>query len=89
MHQTPAYARMAHIIAMLKSGRNASVQAILKSLASVKMDNGTTLKCVSKTVIRDIARAIGAAWRLTRTPGALRRSSTVFSAPSLRGSNTG
>ena len=55
MHQTPAYARMAHIIAMLKSGRNASVQAILDSLAAVKMDDGTTLECVSKTVIRDIA----------------------------------
>ena len=55
MHQTPAYARMAHIIAMLKSGKNASVQAILDSLAAVKMDDGTSLECVSKTVIRDIA----------------------------------
>lgn len=55
MHQTPAYARMAHIIAMLKSGRHASVQAIRDSLAAIRMDDGTSLECVSKTVIRDIA----------------------------------
>ncbi len=91
MHQTPAYARMAHIIAMLKSGRKASIQAILDSLVAIKMDDGTTLGCVSKTVIRDIAelKAMGCPLRFNRkldTYELLDKSWELSSVPLLGGS---
>lgn len=91
MHQTPAYARMAHIIALLKSGRNASIQAILDSLATIKMDDGTSLECVSKTVIRDIAelKAMGCPLRFNRkldTYELLDKYWELSSAPLLGGS---
>ncbi len=91
MHQTPAYARMAHIIALLKSGREASVQAILDSLANLKMDDGTSLACVSKTVIRDIAelKAMGCPLHFNRkldTYELQDKSWELSSAPLLGGS---
>lgn len=54
MQQSIPYARKAHILTLLKSGKPASVGAILESLAKVTLPDGTSLECVSKTVIRDI-----------------------------------
>lgn len=54
MRQSVSYARKAHILTLLKSGKAVSVPFILESLANVSLQDGTKLECVSKTVIRDI-----------------------------------
>ena len=67
MNQSASYARKAHILTLLKSGRPVSVSDIVESLGKVKLPDGTNLQCVTKTVIRDIAglKAMGCpvTWR--------------------------
>lgn len=54
MQQSIPYARKAHILTLLKSGKTVTVPSILESLAKLMLPDGTKLECVSKTVIRDI-----------------------------------
>lgn len=54
MHQSVSYARKAHILTLLKSGKEVTVPSILASLSKLTLPDGTKLDCVSKTVIRDI-----------------------------------
>ena len=54
MQQSIPYARKAHILTLLKSGKAVTVPSILESLAKLTLPDGTKLECVSKTVIRDI-----------------------------------
>lgn len=54
MNQSASYARKAHILTLLKSGKAVTVPSIMESLAKITLQDGTKLECVSKTVIRDI-----------------------------------
>ena len=55
MSQSTSYARKAHILTLLKSGKPVSVPYIVESLGKVTLQDGTSLACVDKTVIRDMA----------------------------------
>lgn len=55
MNQSPSYARKAHILMLLKSGKPVSVPSIVESLGKITLPDGTSLACVDKTVIRDIS----------------------------------
>jgi len=54
MQQSVSYARKAHILTLLKSGKSVTVPSIIESLSKLTLQDGTKLECVSKTVIRDI-----------------------------------
>lgn len=54
MYQSPAYARKAHILALLKSGERVSISVILESLRNLALEDGRKLECNRKTVSRDI-----------------------------------
>ena len=55
MSQSASYARKAHILTLLKTGKPVSVPSIVESLGKVKLPDGTSLACVDKTVIRTMA----------------------------------
>lgn len=67
MNQSASYARKAHILTLLKSGRPVSVPSIKESLEKITLQDGTSLACVDKTIIRDISdlKAMGCpiSWR--------------------------
>lgn len=54
MQSARSYARKAHILTLLKSGKAVTIPSILESLSKITLPDGTKLECVSKTASQDI-----------------------------------